>query len=118
MDEQRALTLFDLADQYQWIRMLGWSEDELRQVPVHHQATAGTEMLNLANFGGTALGVSTNAGGGTSAQVRAIPNLWVYRPEVPAPLWERLRELADRGGPSGYQASGKFGEVGESTFPP
>ena len=57
----RTLMLSDLAREFQWVQMLGWSEDELESVPVHEEATAGDEMLNLSNFGGTALGVSANA---------------------------------------------------------
>jgi hypothetical protein len=116
--QARTLTLFDYAADYQWIRLLGWTDDELRRVPVHEQATAGDEMINLANFGGTPLGVSANAGGGTSAEARSIRNLWVYKSTTPPELWARLRELADRGGPSGYNASGEFGEVGQADFPP
>ena len=56
--EELALTLFDYAADYQWIRLLGWTDEELRGVRVHEQATSGDEMINLANFGGTALGVS------------------------------------------------------------
>ncbi|HLH26828.1 MAG TPA: hypothetical protein VK066_30245 [Chloroflexota bacterium] len=114
----RTLMLSDLAREFQWVQMLGWSEDELESVPVHEEATAGDEMLNLSNFGGTALGVSANAGGGTSANTRSIQNLWVYRRETPPPLWDRLRELMNRGGPSGYNASGQFGETSTETFPP
>ncbi len=116
--EELALTLFDYAADYQWIRLLGWTDEELRGVRVHEQATSGDEMINLANFGGTALGVSANAGGGTSADARSIPNLWVYKSSTPPALWERLQDLANRGGPSAYNASGQFGEVGEASFPP
>ncbi len=118
-EEELAMTLFDYRQTLQWVRMLGWSEDELRQVPVHEQATAGEDYLNLANFGGTALGVSERAGGGTSANVRAVRNLYVYRRELPAHLWQRLAELANRGGPSAFEESGQFGERGTgSDFPP
>jgi hypothetical protein len=85
---------------------------------VYEEATSGDEMLNLSNVGGTALGVSANAGGGTSADARSLPNLWVYRGQTPPPHWDRLRELMNRGGPSGYNASGQFGEEAMATFPP
>ena len=116
--EQRVKTLFDYAADYQWIRMLGWTNKDLKSVVVHEQATSADEMINLSNFGGTALGVSANAGGGTSADTRSIPNLWVYRQMTPTHLWQQLKEIADRGGPSGYNLSGRFGEVGEAEFPP
>ena len=114
------LTLYDYKDLLQWVRMLGWSDDELRQVPVHEEATAGEPYLNLANFGGTGLGVTERAqGGGTSANVRSIRNLYVYQSETPPELYRRLEELATRGGPSAFEESGKFGERGEADdFPP
>ncbi len=117
--EEMALTLYDYQPTLQWVRLLGWSEDELRRVPVHEQATAGEEYLNLANFGGTALGVSERAGGGTSANVTSLHNLYVYKHEVPDDLWQRLADLANRGGPSAFEESGQFGERGTATdFPP
>lgn len=117
--EKFALTLYDYRNTLQWVRHLGWTDDELSQVPVHEQATAGEEYLNLANMGGTALGVSARAGGGTSADIGSIHNLYVYKREVPEHLWNRLAEIMNRGGTSGYEESGKFGEVGERTdFPP
>ena len=114
-----SLTLYDYADEYQWIRMLGWSEEDLRKVPVHEEASSGEEYLNLANFGGTPLGVSAVAGGGTSGNVRAIRNLYVYKSEVPDNLWQKLADLANRGGPSAFEEDGQFGERGfRQDFPP
>ncbi|HEY8476100.1 MAG TPA: hypothetical protein VIN09_04470 [Chloroflexota bacterium] len=114
------MTLFDYKDTLHWVRELGWSDDDLRQVPVHEQATAGEDYLNLANFGGTALGVTERAqGGGTSGGTRNLRNLYVYKREVPQHLYARLEELCMRGGPSGFQDSGQFGERTElGDFPP
>ena len=118
-EEEFALTLFDYRHQLNWVRYLGWTDEELQQVPVHEQATAGEDYLNLANFGGTPLGVSERGGGGTSADIReGIHNLYVYKREVPPHLYQQLQELVERGGPSGYEESGRFGEVGEADFPP
>lgn len=117
--EAHSLTLYDYQADLQWVRNLGWSDDELRQVPVHEQATAGEDYLNLANFGGTALGVTERSGGGTSADVRALRNLYVYRSDTPAHLYKQLSDLLDRGGPSAFEESGQFGERGDaSDFPP
>lgn len=119
MTEKFAMTLYDYRRTLQWVRELGWTDDELSQVPVHEQATAGEDYLNLANMGGTPLGVTVRGGGGTSADVESIRNMYVYKSEVPEHLWNRLAEIMDRGGTSGYEASGKFGEVGDRTdFPP
>ena len=114
----RTLTLHDLAADHQWIRMLGWSDDQLRDVLVHEEATAGDEMINLSNFGGTALGTSQNAGGGTSADARAIRNLFVYKSETPADSWRRLKDIVDQGGPSGYNKLAQSGDSGDVKFPP
>lgn len=116
-----ALTLFDYKEELQWVRMLGWSDEDLGKVPVHEQATAGEDYLNLANFGGTSLGVTARAqGGGTSANVRTgVKNLYVYSSEVPRGLYDQLYALCERGGPSAYEESGVFGERGEARdFPP
>jgi hypothetical protein len=113
-----ALTLFDMKDELNWVRQLRWSDEELQSVPVHEQATSGDDYLNMANFGGTALGVSAKSGGGTSAGVRNVRNLYIYRHETPSHLYEQLKTLLDRGGPSGYE-DGEFGERGErDSFPP
>lgn len=119
-DRQFFLTLYDYRDTLQWVRLLGWSDDELQKVPVHEQATAGEDYLNLSNFGGTALGVTERGGGGpTSAAIGSIRNLYVYRSEVPDDLYRKLADLVNRGGPSGYEEDGVFGEVGERpSFPP
>jgi hypothetical protein len=114
-----ALSMWDYRQDYQWIRMLGWTEDELRSVPVHEQATSGDDYINLTNFGGTALGVSAKSGGGSSTGARNVRNLYVYRSEVPDELWQRLRLMSRRGGPSAFEDDGKFGERGDaSSFPP
>lgn len=116
--EPFSLTLFDYKDTLNWVRHMGWSDEELQQVQVHEQATAGEDYLNLANFGGTPLGVTERSGGGTSAGIRNVRNLYVYRRTTPPALYERLQSLVDRGGPSGYE-DGVFGETGEaSDFPP
>lgn len=112
------MTLYDYKDTLQWVRELGWSDDDLRKVPVHEQATAGEPYLNLTNMGGTPLGVTARGGGGSSAQVRAIRNMYVYKREVPEHLWRQIEEIIDRGGTSGYE-DGIFGETGErEDFPP
>lgn len=96
----RTLTMQDLAADYQWIRQLGWSDDDLRSVAVHEAAVdPGGEIVNLAAFGGTSLGV----GGGASANAGSLPNMYVYRSETPDKLWQKLKNLSDMSGPSGYQ---------------
>ncbi len=119
MTEQFAMTLFDYRGTLQWVRELGWTDDELAQVAVHEQATAGEDYINLANMGGTPLGVTARGGGGTSADVSSIHNMYVYKSEVPEHLWNRLVAIINRGGTSGYESSGVFGEFGEAReFPP
>ncbi len=121
MAEKFARTLYDLRDEFQWIRMLGWSDNDLKSVPVHEEATTNEDYLNLANWGGTSLGVTTRAGGGpTSANIRqGIKNLYVYSSEVPRGLYDQLFQLCQRGGPSAFEEDGVFGERGEvSDFPP
>ena len=113
-------TLYDYREDLQWVRMLGWSDADLKKVPVHEDATANEDYLNLANFSGTGLGVTSRAeGGGTSANVRgAVRNLYIYSSEVPKHLYDALDDLLKRGGPSGYE-DGVFGERGDaSDFPP
>jgi hypothetical protein len=97
--EKFSLTLFDYAQDHQWPRLMGWSEDELRSVPIHYEATGGSDFLNLANFGATGLGVSSESGGGTSAGARSLQNVYVYQSDCPPPLYERLQRLMDQGGP-------------------
>jgi hypothetical protein len=53
-----ARTMADYADEFQWIRLMGWSGDELKSVPVYEEATSRDELLNLSNFGGTELPVA------------------------------------------------------------
>ena len=98
--ESGARTLYDYAADYNWIRQLGWSDDELRSVQVHEQATAGEDAINLANFGGTSLGVRGYDASPTSADARSVRNLWVYQSMTPPELWQRLRQLVDEGGTS------------------
>jgi len=117
--ERFALTLYDMKDELNWVRHLGWSDEDLQSVPVHEQATSADDYLNMANFGGTALGVSAKSGGGTSAAVHNVRNLYIYRGDTPPHLYEQLKALLDRGGPSAYEESGQFGERGEvDSFPP
>jgi len=97
-----ALTLWDYGRDHQWVRLLGWSEDDLRAIPIHYEATSAGDYLNLANFGNTALGVSSVAGGGTSAHTRALQNVYVYQSDTPIALYERLQKLVDQGGPDPY----------------
>jgi|DewCreStandDraft_2_1066082.scaffolds.fasta_scaffold07173_2 hypothetical protein len=122
MSTQWEMTLYDYKDVLGWVRYLGWSDEDLQKVPVHEQATAGEDYLNLANFGGTSLNVTERAQGlasGTSAGVRNLHNLYVYKREVPEPLWRQLEDLVRRGGPSAFEESGLFGERGEvPDFPP
>jgi hypothetical protein len=40
---------------YQWIRLLGWSDDDLVQVQVHEVPHPAEQMLDLANFRGMRL---------------------------------------------------------------
>lgn len=117
--EDYSLTLYDYKGTLQWVRLLGWSDEDLRSVPVHEEATAGEPYLNLSNMGGTGLGVTQRAGGGgTSADVQSIRNLYVYKRETPDHLWRQLAGLLEKGGPSGYE-NGIFGARGEKKdFPP
>lgn len=117
--EPFALTLYDYRDEFNWIRQLGWTDEELRQVPVHEQATSGGDYINLTNWGGTALGVSAESGGGSSAGVRNIRNIYMYKSDTPERLYGILSQISQRGGPSAFEDSGIFGERGEaSDFPP
>ncbi len=118
--EAFARTLYEYKDILNWVRQLGWTDEDLKMVPVHEQATAGEDYLNLENMGGTALGVTVRAHGGpTSVKVGDIKNLYVYKREVPPRLYKILDDILERGGTSGYQESGIFGERGErEDFPP
>lgn len=91
----RVPTLYDYSRDHQWVRVMGWSDDDLRAVPIHFEATSANDYLNLANFGNTALGVSSVAGGGTSANARALQNVYVYQNDTPPHLYERLQRLMD-----------------------
>jgi len=99
---QHGRTLHDYAQDHQWVRMMGWSEKELRSVPIHYDATSHAttgpedEYLNLANFGNTGLGVtSIDMGGGTSANTRSLENIYVYQSDTPPQLFERLRRIME-----------------------
>jgi len=117
--EPFALTLYDYKSELNWVRHLGWADDDLRQVSIHEQATSADDYINLTNWGGTALGVSAKSGGGSSAGVRNIRNLYVYKSQTPERLYDILSEISQRGGPSAFEESGIFGERGEaSDFPP
>lgn len=104
---QHGRTLHDYAQDHQWVRMMGWSEHELRSVPIHYDATSHAttgpedEYLNLANFGNTSLGVtSIDYGSGTSADARSLQNVFVYRSDCPPQLFERLRRIMDEEKPA------------------
>jgi len=119
--ERFALTLFDYSRDHQWVRLMGWTEGELRSVSIHYEATSHGEIsevddyLNLADFGNTSLGVSAQgSGGGTSANVRSLQNVYVYRADTPPKLYLRLQRLMDEGGPTAH-APGMFED--ESTEP-
>jgi hypothetical protein len=94
--EPFARTLFDMKDQLQWVRQLGWTDDDLRSVPVHSEPTSGEERINLANFGGTSLGVETDLGSPTSADSRSDLNLWVFKRDVPDNLWQSISQLVSQ----------------------
>ena len=98
--EPFARTLDAYAADYQWIRELGWSEDELGQVQVHEVPDPADDMIDLTNFGGTRLPVS-EADLVTSADLHdGVRNLYVYRSTTPPELWARLKELVRSGGPA------------------
>lgn len=92
----RVPTLHDYRRDHQWVQMMDWSDDELRSVPIHFEATSASDYLNLANFGNTALGVSSVSGGGTSANVRALQNAYVYQSDTPPHLYQRLQKMMDQ----------------------
>ncbi|HEX5416795.1 MAG TPA: hypothetical protein VFZ25_14095 [Chloroflexota bacterium] len=104
---QHGRTLYDYAQDHQWVRMMGWSDQELRSVPIHYEATSHAttgpedEYLNLANFGNTGLGVtSLGMGGGTSADTRSLQNIYVYRSDCPPQLYDRLRRTMEEEKPA------------------
>ena len=119
MHEAYTRTLRDYKAELRWVRELGWSDEQLDQVQVHEQATSNDEFLNLANFAATSLDVfAPEPAAPTSAAVSNVRNLYVYRRETPAPLYEALQQLLERGGPSAYER-GVIGERGEAEdFPP
>lgn len=91
--EPFARTLFDMRNDLQWVRQLGWTDDQLRAIPVHSEPTSGEERINLANSGGTSLGVETVLGSPTSADASSDLNLWVFKNEVPAEAWQALSDV-------------------------
>ena len=111
--ESFARTLNDYASDYQWIREMGWTEQDLSQVQVHEEPDSAEDMMDLANFGGTRLPVS-EADLATSADLRDVRNLYVYRSTTPAPLWKRLQDLARSGGPAGSDPTKPFGVAGNA----
>ncbi len=114
--DKQAQTLYDYAADFQWIRMLGWSDDELRRVPVYEEATSADESLNLESVGGTSLNVS-EAIDVTSGDARALHNLWVYKRTTPPELWQRLWDLVRRGGPSGIASASDTASAFPSSGP-
>ena len=106
--ESFARTLKDYAADYQWIRELGWPEDDLGQTQVHEVPDPAEDMINLTNFGGTRLPVS-EADLVTSADLHdAVHNLYVYRSTIAPALWERLQRLVRSGGPAGADPTRAF----------
>jgi hypothetical protein len=106
---QNVRTLYEYGRDHQWVRLLGWTDVELQSVPIHSHATSHAttgpedEYLNLANFGNTGLGVtSLGEGGGTSANVRDLRNVYVYREDTPPELYQRLQRLMDQEGPTPF----------------
>ena len=115
--DKEALTLYDLKDEYQWIRMLGWGDEDLQRVTVSEEFPAGQEHLNVSNWGGTSLGVTADYGP-TSGDARGLRNIWVLKAGAPDRLWKELQKITEQGGPSGYQSGGRAGAKGEVDFPP
>ena len=66
--EPFARSLKDYAEDYQWIRLLDWSDEDLARVQVHEEPDSSQELIDLANLGGTRLSVS-DADLATSADV-------------------------------------------------
>ncbi len=118
--ERFGMNLYDYKEILGWVKQIGWTDEELKMVPVHEEATAGEEYINITNWGGTALGVTAaGGGGGSSAGVRNIHNLYIYKRDTPDHLYRRLVEISARGGPSAFEESGVFGERGwAEDFPP
>lgn len=112
MANRYELTMFDLRGEYQWIRELGWSDDELQQVPVFEQATTNEDYINLADFGGTSLGTTSRPDASpTSAGISNIRNLYVYSSQTPRPLFDRLRQLVESS-PTQSDVESAFGSQG------
>ncbi len=89
-------TLYDLKGDYQWIGLLGWSDDDLRRVPVHEEATSDQDYINLSDWGGNSLGVTSRPDASpASGDARALRNIFVYSSEAPRDLYERLRKLIE-----------------------
>jgi hypothetical protein len=106
--EPFARSLKDYAEDYQWIRLLDWPDEDLARVQVHEEPDSSQELIDLANFGGTRLSVS-DADIATSADVNlGVHNLYAYRGTTPPVLWERLQALIRDGGPAGLDPVGAF----------
>ena len=98
MAEPFSVTLRQYRDELNWVREIGWSDEDLDKIPVHEEDTSAGESLNLMNVGETSLGVrGSPISGGSSADARSLPNLYVYRDEVPDELWHRLEALVLKG---------------------
>jgi GH15 family glucan-1,4-alpha-glucosidase len=107
-------TLLDLKGEFQWIRQMGWSDDDLRQVPVFEQATTNEDYLNLADWGGTSLGTSGRPDASpASGGVSNLRNMFIYSSQTPRPLYERLRKLIESN-PTQSEIDSAFGGQGGS----
>jgi len=93
--EQADTTLYDIAGEFGWVRELGWSDDELRRVPIHGQAPKGGWSMDLSAVGGAPVGVAGSAASGGD-DARGSRAIWVYRKEVPPELWAKLQEVYRR----------------------
>ncbi len=103
-------TLYDLKSDYQWIGQLGWSDDDLRRVPIHEEATSDQEFINLSDWGGTSLGVTSMPDASpASGDARALRNIFVYSNEAPRDLYERLRKLIESN-PTQSEVESAFGQ--------
>ncbi len=103
-------TLYDLKSEYQWIGQLGWSDEDLRRVPVHEEATSNQDYINLSDWGGTSLGVTSRPDASpASGDTRALRNIFVYSEEAPRDLYDRLRKLVESN-PTQSEVESAFGK--------
>ena len=104
-------TLYDIKDEYQWIGQMGWSDDDLRRVPVHEEATSGQDYHQpLGSGAATSLGTSgAPESSPASGDARALRNIFVYSNETPRDLYDRLREHI-RSNPSQSEVESTFGK--------